>query len=91
MLTNSIGKRPKEKSPVGGFRFGFFTLAPASEVPPKDLNVASALAEVERALPGMFTYNEPDQPGMHTTPTIRAFGKNSFHARNDSPPASGLA
>ena len=67
------GARPNVSTyfpPVGGFRFGFFTLAPANEVPPTDLDITSALAEVERALPGLLTYNEADEPGMHTTPTI---------------------
>jgi quercetin dioxygenase-like cupin family protein len=67
------GTRPQVSAyfpPVGGFRFGLFTLAPASEVPPSDLDVAASLAEVEQALPGLFKYNEADAPGMHTTPTI---------------------
>jgi mannose-6-phosphate isomerase-like protein (cupin superfamily) len=67
------GSRPEVSAyfpPVGGFRFGLFTLAPANEVPPSDLDVDAALAEVERALPGLFRYNEADEPGMHTTPTI---------------------
>lgn len=57
--------------PVGGYRFGFFTLPPASAGgPPADLDVASALAEFETAMPGMLGHMEPADPGMHTTDTI---------------------
>jgi mannose-6-phosphate isomerase-like protein (cupin superfamily) len=67
------GTRPHTATyfpPVGGFRFGLFTLAPANEAPSSDLDVAAALAELAEALPGLFDYNEADAPGMHTTPTI---------------------
>jgi mannose-6-phosphate isomerase-like protein (cupin superfamily) len=62
---------PRYFPPVGGVRFGFFTIPPdgGQGVPP-DLDVAAALAEFETKLPGMTEYLEPDQPGMHTTPTI---------------------
>ena len=56
---------------VGGFRFGMFTVPPASEVPgrpPEDF--AAALAEFEAAMPGLASHMEPDAPGMHTTSTI---------------------
>jgi mannose-6-phosphate isomerase-like protein (cupin superfamily) len=56
--------------PVGGFRFGLFTVGPDSVTMPEDLDVAGALAAIETALPGMATYLEPDHPGMHTTATI---------------------
>jgi len=56
--------------PVGGFRFGTFTLPPAGTTPPADLDVAAALAEVEAQLPGMLGHMEPADPGMHTTATI---------------------
>ena len=57
--------------PIGGFRFGHFTLPPEGQADlPADLDVDAALAEVERKLPGMTAYMEPDAPGMHTTATI---------------------
>lgn len=57
--------------PVGGYRFGLFTLPPANQSgPPADLDVEAALAEVEQGLPGLLAHMEPDDPGMHTTDTI---------------------
>lgn len=54
--------------PVGGFRFGFFTIPPDGEAPyPEDMEAAAAA--VEAALPGMMSHLEPDAPGMHTTDT----------------------
>jgi hypothetical protein len=57
--------------PVGGFRFGMFSVPPGHRqqgVPPDD--IAAALAEFEDAMPGLTGYMEPDAPGMHTTDTI---------------------
>jgi hypothetical protein len=56
--------------PVGGFRFGFFTVPPESQAtaPPADLD--AAIAEFEAGMPGLTDYLEPDAPGMHTTDTI---------------------
>jgi len=57
--------------PVGGFRFGSFTVPPeASVVVPADLDPEAALAAMEAALPGMANHMEPDAPGMHTTATV---------------------
>jgi hypothetical protein len=56
--------------PVGGFRFGTFTLPPAGTPPPADLDVPAALGELEASLPGMIAHMEPADPGMHTTSTI---------------------
>ncbi|HEY9555197.1 MAG TPA: cupin domain-containing protein [Acidimicrobiales bacterium] len=57
--------------PVGGFRFGLFTLPPAGAPgPPADVDVAAALAELEENLPGLAAHMEPEEPGMHTTATI---------------------
>ena len=57
---------------VGGFRFGFFTVPPASSAegaaPPPDLE--AAVAEFDAGMPGLTAYMEPDAPGMHTTDTI---------------------
>ena len=57
--------------PVGGFRFGMFTVTPESQVSlPGDLDVAAGLADMEAKLPGLSAHMEPDAPGMHTTATI---------------------
>jgi hypothetical protein len=57
--------------PVGGFRFGMFTVPPggaqAAEPPP---DLPAAFSEFEAALPGLAAYMEPATPGMHTTDTI---------------------
>ena len=68
------GSRPAPTTyfpPIGGFRFGFFTLPPAGSAPPgPDVDIAAALAQLKADLPGLFLHNEIEQPGMHTTPTI---------------------
>jgi len=56
--------------PIGGFRFGLFTVPPAGTGLPENLDVAAAARELEEKLPGLAPYMEPDAPGMHTTPTI---------------------
>ncbi len=57
--------------PVGGFRFGFFTIPPDGGAGvPADLDIAAALAEFEEKLPGMGEFLELDDPGMHTTATV---------------------
>jgi mannose-6-phosphate isomerase-like protein (cupin superfamily) len=61
---------PRYFPPLHGFRFGIFTLGPASAAPPGDLDIAAALAEFEERLPGMAEHLEPDDPGMHTTDTV---------------------
>ena len=57
--------------PVGGFRFGMFTLPPAGAVSfPDDFDPQAAFAEIEELLPGLAGHMEADDPGMHTTATI---------------------
>ena len=55
---------------VGGYRFGLFTVAPASAAMLEDLDVEAALAEMETQLPGLAGHMEPGEPGMHTTATV---------------------
>lgn len=68
------GSMPRQEAyfpPVGGVRFGFFTIPPdGGDGVPADLDVAAALAELESVLPGMAGHMEPDDPGMHTTATV---------------------
>jgi len=57
--------------PVGGFRFGMFTVPPGvagGEL--ADLDAEAALADLDTKLPGMMRYMDPSDPGMHTTDTI---------------------
>lgn len=56
--------------PVGGFRFGLFTVPPESDGRREQLDVAAALAEAEERLPGLMGHMERDTPGMHTTDTV---------------------
>jgi mannose-6-phosphate isomerase-like protein (cupin superfamily) len=57
--------------PLGGFRFGFFTVPPdGGRGVPEDLDVPAALAELEERLPGLAGHMEPADPGMHTTATV---------------------
>jgi mannose-6-phosphate isomerase-like protein (cupin superfamily) len=56
--------------PLHGFRFGLFTVPPASTVLEENLDIEAALAALDHALPGMAAHLEPDHPGMHTTATI---------------------
>ncbi len=62
--------QPTYFPPVGGYRFGFFTVPPATEPTPGDIDVEAGLAEMDEKLPGLPSYMEPDNPGMHTTDTI---------------------
>jgi mannose-6-phosphate isomerase-like protein (cupin superfamily) len=55
---------------VGGYRFGMFTVPPATASAAGELDLEAALAEVEEKLPGLVSYMEPENPGMHTTDTI---------------------
>ncbi len=56
--------------PVGGFRFGLFSVAPDATVFTEDLDIEAALGEMESKLPGLAGHMEPENPGMHTTATI---------------------
>lgn len=57
--------------PVGGFRFSMFTLPPGTAAAePENIDVEEALADAEQKLPGMLSYMDPTDPGMHTTDTI---------------------
>lgn len=56
--------------PVGGFRFGLFTVVPDSESGLEGLDVDAAIPELDEKLPGLRNYLEPDHPGMHTTATV---------------------
>jgi mannose-6-phosphate isomerase-like protein (cupin superfamily) len=55
--------------PVGGFRFGIFTVPPDGPVDGEAPDGAALVAELEQKLPGLAQYLEAEEPGMHTTPT----------------------
>lgn len=56
--------------PLGGFRFGLFTVPPDTVTALEDLDIEAALEELEADMPGMGGHMEPDAPGMHTTATV---------------------
>ena len=56
--------------PKNGFRFAFFTIPPNSTTNLVQIDIASALEEIQRELPGMMEVLEPDHPGVHTTDTV---------------------
>jgi mannose-6-phosphate isomerase-like protein (cupin superfamily) len=55
--------------PVGGFRFGMFSLPPASTAG-SDIEGAAGPADLEAEAPGLLRYMDLSDPGMHTTDTI---------------------
>ena len=61
---------PSYFPPVNGFRFGVFTVAPASSAAPAGIDRVAAIADMEARLPGLASHMEPGNPGMHTTATI---------------------
>ncbi len=62
--------QPHYFPPKNGFRFGYFTIPPATRTSVDRINTASALEEIQQKLPGMIDVLEPDHPGMHTTDTV---------------------
>ncbi|MBG01286.1 MAG: cupin [Acidimicrobiaceae bacterium] len=58
--------------PLGGFRFGIFTVQPETEDSflPENFDLEAALAEAEQKLPGMVDHLEMENIGMHTTDTV---------------------
>lgn len=62
--------QPMYFPPVGGYRFGIFTMPPGGDEPPIDLNPDAGMAEVESKLPGLLAHMESSEPGMHRTDTI---------------------
>ena len=55
--------------PVGGFRFGLFTVPPDSSMT-QSFDVTAASREFNEKLPGLGEHVEPDHPGLHRTATI---------------------
>lgn len=63
-------KAPRYFPPSEGFRFGFFSVPPDNNEAPADLDVVAAMVELQRKVPGLADYMDPETPGMHTTATI---------------------
>jgi len=62
--------QPRYFPPKGGFRFAFFTIPPDTTTRVDQIDIASALEEIQQKLPGMMEVLEPAHPGMHTTDTV---------------------
>jgi mannose-6-phosphate isomerase-like protein (cupin superfamily) len=56
--------------PVGGFRFGIFTLQPQASGQPTNPKLAERIKVMMERFPDSFKYMEKDHPGFHTTDTI---------------------
>jgi mannose-6-phosphate isomerase-like protein (cupin superfamily) len=56
--------------PIGGFRFGLFSVAPDTTAAPSEVDMEAGLADAEAKLPGLLRYMDQSDPGMHTTDTI---------------------
>jgi hypothetical protein len=56
--------------PRDGSRFMINMIPPGDLVPPSDLDMAAAVDELERQMPGATAVMEPDAPGMHTTDSL---------------------
>jgi hypothetical protein len=67
------GSQPAHHSyfpPIGGFRFGLFSVAPDETERPADVDVTAGLQDMEANLPGLMSYLDRTDPGMHATDTI---------------------
>jgi len=62
--------QPRYFPPTNGFRFAYFTIPPDSIASVDRINLAPALEEIQKKLPGMLEVLEPNHPGMHTTDTV---------------------
>lgn len=66
----AVRPHPQYFPPVGGFRFGLFTIPPASVARHRPADQAAAVKEFELKLPGLLATVEAGDPAMHTTDTI---------------------
>jgi len=55
--------QPRYFPPKGGFRFAFFTIPPDTTARVDQIDIASALEEIQQKLPGMMEVLEPAHPG----------------------------
>ena len=66
----SPSPQPQYFPPKNGFRFGMFTLPPATSTSAHPSPSSALVQEVEQKLPGVLQAMEPNHPGMHTTDTV---------------------
>ena len=62
--------QPQYFPPKSGFRFGMFTLPPATSASARPAPTPALLDEMQQKLPGLLQALEADHPGMHTTDTV---------------------
>ncbi|HYM77220.1 MAG TPA: cupin domain-containing protein [Candidatus Dormibacteraeota bacterium] len=62
--------QPRYFPPRNGFRFAFFTIPPDTTTSLDEIDLGSALEEMQQKLPGMVEVMELADPGMHTTDTV---------------------
>jgi mannose-6-phosphate isomerase-like protein (cupin superfamily) len=55
--------------PIGGFRFGMFSLPPESTAG-ADIDASVGPVDIEAEVPGLLRYMDQSDPGMHATDTI---------------------
>ena len=55
---------------AGGLRFIAFTIPPSTVKAPSDLDMGTAMPELEAKFPGRSAHMESHQAGLHTTATI---------------------
>jgi mannose-6-phosphate isomerase-like protein (cupin superfamily) len=58
--------------PPGGFRFGFLNLPPKDDPVETEIDIQTALSELEAKLPGMASHADPNVPERHRTATVDA-------------------
>jgi len=62
--------QPQFFPPKNGFRFGMFTLPPATSTTAPQSPTPDLVEEMKEKLPGLLEFLEPDHPGMHATDTV---------------------
>ena len=62
--------QPGYFQPKNGFRFGIFSLPPATSTTVQQTATPAALEELQQKLPGVMEVLEADHPGMHTTDSV---------------------
>ncbi len=62
--------QPQFFPPPNGFRFGMFTLPPATSARREQVSSPADVEEIRQKLPGLLEALERDHPGMHTTDTV---------------------
>ena len=56
--------------PAGGYRFEVITIPPDATPKPPGIDMAAAVSDAERELPGLLDVMDKNDPGMHRTDSI---------------------